>query len=282
MISEYEINKVFFSDILRTDKRYVSTCQMIIQILKKHNIEFNFLKTTKDIWARDYMPIQISDNKFIEYRYDPDYLQAKKYRRIKSYPDIVCDTNNISTQKTDLIIDGGNVIKSNDSVIMTDKVIAENKENYSRDAIVEKLKELFETDKIALIPWDIGNDEYGHADGMIRFIDNQTVLLQGYFDNYEEKFKDQLYGALDKIGLKWKKMEFNVNVEDGRNWAYMNFLQTKNLIILPKFGIDEDNQALEVIRENFPDYKERIAQVDMTEIVKFGGALNCITWTIKE
>lgn len=282
MITDFETNIVYFSDLLRTKDEFTDICVNICGILDRHGKKYDFLKGTKDIWARDYMPIQISDEKFIEYRYDPDYLQAKKYRRIKSYPDIICEKNNISTQKTDLIIDGGNVIKSNDSVIMTDKVISENKENYGRDIIVDKLKELFETDKIALIPWDIENDEYGHADGMIRFIDNQNVLLQGYFDKYKEKFKNHLYGELDRIGLKWKMMEFHLNVEDERNWAYMNFLQTKDLILLPKFGIDEDIQAFEQIENYFTDYKGRIAQVDMTDIVKFGGALNCITWTTKE
>jgi agmatine deiminase len=281
MISDFETSIVYFSDLLRTKKEFSGICENICDILDKHSVNFDFLKNTKDIWARDYMPIQVSKDKFIEYRYDPDYLQAKKYRSIKSYPDIICETNNISTQKTDLIIDGGNVIKSNDLVIMTDKVIRENKENYNRDIIVGKLKELFETDKIALIPWDIENDKYGHADGMIRFLDNQNVLLQGYYDSYNEKFKNQLFGELDRIGLKWKLMEFHVKVEDKRNWAYMNFLQTKDLILIPKFGIDEDIQAFEQIEKNFPDYKARVSQVDMTEIVKFGGALNCITWTIK-
>jgi agmatine deiminase len=77
-------------------------------------------------------------------------------------------------------------------------------------------------------------------------------------------------------------LDVKVKKTDKRNWAYINFLQTKDLILLPKFGIDEDEQAFKQIEEYFPDYKNRIAQVDMTKIVRFGGALNCISWTTKE
>jgi agmatine/peptidylarginine deiminase len=283
MIADKDTNFVYFSELLRTKSEFAKTCAEIIEIFDNHDIQYEFLKGTKDIWARDYMPIQVDLDKRIEYRYDPDYLQAKKYRKIKSYPDIVSELNNISTQKTDVIIDGGNVIKSENSIIMTDKVIIENKENYSRDMIIGKLQELFETDKIALIPWDKENDEYGHADGMIRFVDNQTVLLQSYFDDYSEKFKNQLFGELDRIGVKWEKMEFDVNEEDERNWAYMNFLQTKDIILIPKFDIDEDIQAMKQIKRWYTDYNDKqIENVDMSAIVKEGGALNCISWTIRK
>lgn len=282
MIADKETNFVYFSDLLRTKSEFASICSNITEILDKLSIAYDFLTGTKDIWARDYMPIQIDFGKNIEYKYDPDYLQAKKYRKLKSYPDLVCSLNNILTYKSDLIIDGGNVIKSSSSVIMTDKVISENLENYNKDTIIGKLKDLFETDKIALIPWDRANDEFGHADGMVRFIDNKSVLLQGYFDNYETKFKNQLYGELDGIGLTWKKMEFEVENEDDRNWAYMNFLQTDKIILIPKFGINEDIQALNQIKKYFKEYNtEQIKNVDMSAIVKEGGALNCISWTIR-
>ena len=71
--------------------------------------------------------------------------------------------------------------------------------------------------------------------------------------------------------------------EDKRNWSYINYLQTKDLILIPKYGIDEDEQALKQIKEYFPAYsnKNRVQQVVMSEIVKVGGALNCISWSIK-
>jgi agmatine/peptidylarginine deiminase len=87
---------------------------------------------------------------------------------------------------------------------------------------------------------------------------------------------------LKEAGLNLEYIDFKVKKKDKRNWAYLNFLQTKDLILIPKFGIDEDEQAFEQIKCFYPDYNGKIAQVEMSEIVRFGGALNCITWTTKE
>lgn len=228
------------------------------------------------------MPIQASKNKFIEYRYDPDYLLAKKYRNIKSYSDIVCYENNISTIKTDIIIDGGNIIKSNDAVIMTDKIVEENKANYKKDALIEKLQELFEIENIVLIPWDKENDYLGHADGMLRFINDHSVVIQGYFAEYDNKFKDLLYSSLENAGIHWTPIYYEVeHSNEDLNWAYLNFLQLEELILVPQFGIKEDKIALEKIRTLYPQYdSDKIIGVEMNEIVADGGALNCITWSV--
>jgi agmatine/peptidylarginine deiminase len=281
MITDSQTNFVYLADTLKS--QFPDFARKLITILIENNVQHDFLPLTHDIWARDFMPIQVSEDKFIEYRYDPDYLQTKKYRKQKTYPDIVCDKLGLKTIKTDLIIDGGNVIKSSNCVIMTDKVLMENKDFYKPAELIEKLKLIFEVEKIALIPWDKENEEFGHADGMIRFIDDNTVLLQGYFDEYDEIFKQKLYSSLEQNGLHWKKLKYDVETPDEENnWAYMNFLQTKDLILIPGLGIDEDGQALKQIKEYFPDYakNDRVKQIDVSEIIEGGGALNCISWTI--
>lgn len=249
--------------------------------MKIHGIAPDFLPKTNDIWARDFMPIQVNDNKFIEYRYDPDYLQAKKYRELKTYSDIVCDTMGLKTVKTDIILDGGNVIKSSNHVLLADKIVLENLIKYSKEQLIDELKDLFEVDNIVLIPWD-KQEPYGHADGMLRFIDNSTVLLQDYFQDYSDKFRTALYGALDKAGLSFEELKFEGENIDERSWAYMNFLQTKDIILLPSFGIPEDDIAYQQLKNCYPDYAEgKIHQINMTEIANKDGALNCISWTIK-
>ena len=287
MISDNQTNKVYLSELLKSDDRYSSTCSELTVLLEYFKIKYEFLKNTNDIWARDYMPIQVSENKFIEYRYDPDYLQGLKLdqRDLKTYPDLVCESINVKTIKSNIILDGGNVIKSSDCVIVTDKIFAENQIHYKeRTELIDKLKELLEIDKIVIIPWD-KLEPYGHADGMIRFIDDRTVLINGYFKDYGKKYKNAFFDSLVQNGLKYKELSFNVtNPNEELNWAYINFLHTKDLILVPKFGIEEDEQAFEQIKNYYPEYnlQNRICQIDMSEIVKDGGALNCISWTIKE
>ena len=52
-------------------------------------------------------------------------------------------------------------------------------------------------------------------------------------------------------------MKFNVKKENIRNWAYINYLQTKDLILLPKLGIAEDVQAFDQFKELFPKYANK-------------------------
>ncbi len=280
MIPDKDTNIVYISKFLKTKPEFVSTCNQITDILDKYHVSYYFLEGTKDIWARDYMPIQVSEKKFIEYRYDPDYLQGteKGARDSKTYPDIVCDSLNLKTIKTDILLDGGNIVKSSDCVILTDKIVEENRLLCNKTELIGRLKELFEVDKVVLIPWD-REIEYGHSDGMLRFIDNETVLIYEFYA--EDK---TLLKQLDKNGINWKVLKFNVKKADKRNWAYINFLQTKDLILIPKFENDEDDQALLQIKECFPEYdkRDRIHRVDMSKVILFGGALNCISWTIKK
>lgn len=63
------------------------------------------------------------------------------------------------------------------------------------------------------------------------------------------------------------------------NWAYINFLQVGNLVLMPRMGIFEDNQALQQFQSLFPT--STFETIDAASLVKDGGALNCISWNIK-
>ncbi len=284
MISDNQTNTIYFSELIKKDFRFIDTAKQIFAVLDTFGANYKFLSDTKDIWARDYMPIQVSVGKFIEYRYDPDYLQGNsekiETRELKTYPDIVCDTIGLRTIKTDIILDGGNLVKSENTIVLTDKVVWENKRDYSEKQLIKKLHDLFEVDNVVLIPWDEECD-YGHADGMLRFINSDTVLISGFYETNDEEFKKEILESLKEAKLNWNWLRVSENEEED-NIAYINFLQTKDLIIVPTLNRQEDNAALEQIEQYYPDYKGRITQVNMTEIVKLGGALNCITWTTKE
>ena len=75
MVTGKEANTVYFSEKLRSDERFTQTCNALTELLEKHSIKYSFLKATKDIWCRDYMPIQIEKGKFVQFRYEPSYLK---------------------------------------------------------------------------------------------------------------------------------------------------------------------------------------------------------------
>lgn len=284
MIADWQTDKTCFSKLLIF--RFPLVWSAVNDQLNSIGCSVELLPKTKDIWARDYMPIQISDNKFIEFRYDPNYLQGnsdkKQTRELKTYPDIVCDAMGLKPIKSDIILDGGNLVKSTDCIILTDKIVWENRRTYSKKELLKELRETFEVDKVVLIPWD-EECEFGHADGMIRFIDDGTVLVSGFYENADKIFKERLLAPLKKAKLNIEWLRCSTQKENEENIAYINFLQTKDIILVPKIEATEDDIAFEQISKYFPHYAQlgNVKQVDMSEIVKHGGALNCISWTIK-
>lgn len=282
MIADWQTETIYFSEWLRKLQAFTPVSRFIEKELTARHVPFEFLQGTNDIWARDYMPVQVSDEKFIEFRYDPDYLQgtAKCRRNYKTYPDIVCQHHSISTLKSGLIVDGGNVVKSSKAVIISEKVFAENRHNFSKKAVIDELEALLETEKIVFVPWlEKNSDECGHTDGYVRFIDDDTVLVNHIYRN-----NASLLNPLQAAGFGIEKLHIDVKKKHRHNWAYLNFLQTRDLILVPELGADEDEQALRQLSDYYNQYAATNSIVfvpGMLPILDEGGALNCISWTIQ-
>ena len=273
IVSDADTNIVYISSWLKDECPHFYP--HFLEALKENDIPFKIMKRTNDIWARDYMPIQIYDNRFVQYSYNPDYLQEKQEDR-ESITDVdaVCQEIGIECVKTDLIIDGGNVVKAGQYIIMTEKVYKENP-NLTPAEIRNQLRKLFHCDLI-MLPWD-KNEKYGHADGIVKAIDDHTVLLTNYAD-YDSQTAERFSKILSQY-FDVKTLQYSETSND-LNWAYINFLRVGDVIILPGLNIPEDQQALQQIKRYYPSCK--VIQIDSLEVVKKDGALNCITWNIKK
>lgn len=265
---------VFFSDLLpaRCPELYKS----IKAILDENKIEHRLLQNTKDIWCRDYMPIQANEKRFVFYKYHPDYLDTSFYRRtitdVSAIPHID-SLRNEETYNLDLILDGGNVVKCRDKVIMTEKVFFENKDK-SRKAIRQMLEDAFQCD-IIFLPWD-KHEIFGHSDGIVHYLGDNRVLMTNYADfdaNMAKVYIRAMENYVEVIPLTYK-----VKRKHARSWAYINYLNVDGLVIVPQLGIPEDEQALQQISEAMPRCK--VIGVPAMEAVRNGGALNCISWNV--
>ncbi|MBA4303561.1 MAG: hypothetical protein C0424_04990 [Sphingobacteriaceae bacterium] len=231
---------------------------------------------TRDIWVRDFMPIPLPNGELLEYRYDPDYLQGATAgkRGKKSYPDLICDAMGLKTVKTDLIIDGGNVIRRGKTLIMAEKVVTENRHHYNKTQLTAALKEHFRVEKLVLIPTDV-KDPYGHADSMVRFIDEQTVLVNYYYADCPE-----VVNPLKAAGLHVEALKLSgVPYQNDSYWPYLNFLQTEKMLLYTRIEPRYDAEVLEQLERYFPAYRGCMLAIEMPEVTKKDGALNCISWT---
>lgn len=274
MVFDNETNFLYLADCL--PKKQPAFFQRFEKVINEYEIKFELLPNTKDIWAVDFMPIQITKDKFIQFTYDPDYLKPQKYRKSISDVDSICKAIGITPIKSKIIVDGGNVIRSGDKVIMCDKVFKENP-SINEKELIKQLKDTFEIDKLFFVPWD-KSDYTGHADGMVRFIDNDRVLINDYSKEKPE-FQRAFRMSLNNAGLDWTEIPYNPKTK-GAEGIYLNYLQMKQAVIIPTFKDNDDDKAIKIFETVFKG--QRIATVDSNEVAKEGGILNCITWNIKK
>ena len=276
MVTDIQTNILYLADCL--PKQHPIFFADFESVLRSCDISIQLLPDTKDIWAVDYMPIQVSLNKFIQFVYNPDYLQSKKWLKSISDVDNICKKIRYIPIKSHIVLDGGNIIKTTDKIIMCDKVFIENP-SYSRRQLTNELKELFEVDKLYFVPQQ-PKDFTGHADGMIRFLDSNTVIINDYSKENKD-FQRAFQIALNNAGLEYIEIPYNpydnIKDEDAKG-IYINYLQMEKAVIVPTFGMKEDEIAVKQIEELYKG--QVIKTINSNEVAKKGGMLNCISWNI--
>lgn len=332
-ITDDQTDKVYISSLIDTKDGDldVKTRSKLKACILKYCRDCELLYNTRDVWARDYMPIQLTGKTkkskavCLSFTYKPDYLID--YQK--------CTTNwqlhNVHTQKQvirrehfefdivqmPIILDGGNVIKAivnnKPCIIMCDKVLRENNVNEKefRDWWERWWKDNFDGTEmqLVLLPWEgVKYDQIGHADGMLRYIGNGKVLMTNY-DDFNKKHSKLLEETLRKADFKVEKLVFGTLGKFKKDkmfrllrkysWCYINYLQVGKRILLPSLGYDDlDNEAKQQIKDIFDretnnEYEIKLlseidSDIDMVSIVEdmndkqnSGGALNCLTWTVR-
>ena len=200
---ESGVQVVYMSELLKTI--YPETCSRLIKILEMHDVKYAFLKGTKDIWCRDYMPIQTESGKFIQFKYDPSYLKGnKEWEASRSDVKEVCRVNGIEAQFSDINLDGGNVLICDGRAILSNRIFSENS-NWDKEKLVNELSKLLECE-IIIIPAE-NDDMTGHADGMVRFVNRNTILGNKLADEYKY-WREGMEKVIEQYGLKYIDVPF--------------------------------------------------------------------------
>lgn len=209
----------------------------------------------------------------MHYKYFPNYLNNNRDRKYITDAKVVSDSLGLDYTQTEIIVDGGNVVRCGDKVVMIDKIFSENP-HYSQAALIDRLECLLEAE-LVFLPWDRA-EKYGHSDGVVRDLCNGKVLLTNYKD-YDEQIHEKFYNILSRH-FQVEELSYTRSDQKDSSWAYINFLQTDEVIILPKLCTHKDVEALEQMNRYFPQYEGRIEMVDARSIIKDGEAFNCISW----
>lgn len=260
----------YFSELLL--QQFPDEARAISEVLNTYQVSHQYLSHTKDIWLRDFMPIRTRTGQFISFRYEPSYLEKKPELRTDFFHDIAPQLA-VDAIQSNINLDGGNIVfsPSKERVIISDRIFSENPE-YSAAALIRKLRTLLGAEVI-IIP-SLKSDFTGHADGMVRFIDENTAVGNDLpsIDGLEQHIKRVLlYHGIDVIDFPYQQAKGSLSALG----SYINYLETESYIFLPTFGIDMDAYAITQARQILP---KKVVPIHVREISQQGGCLNCISW----
>lgn len=278
MIPDWLTNCVYVSQLL--PKRHPGVWEGLKAALTAKAIPVRQLRRTKDLWIRDFAPIQVAVNHFVKFRYEPDYL--------KGHETLITDASVFQSMRhlrafnnSPINLDGGNVVASENTVILTEKVLKENRE-IPRAELRKKLQELFQGANYIFVPKE-PFDPIGHSDGLVRFIDNDTVLVNDY-SRIDKEYGRRLRAALRKHRLNIEEIPYFIEgeTEEGIQSAvgcYANYLRTEKVIVMPIFGVKHDDAAVRRMDKLFPG--TTIVPLRCEDLARKGGVLNCCTWSFR-
>ncbi len=164
-IYDWDTNFVYISDKLK--EFFPKFHDRLIEKFSEMGIRFGVLQDAKDIWCRDYMPVQVAEDKAVGFRYEPDYLKEKvpAYDKIERLAHLmaneVCTAqeevwrrNNIPLElcESSLVLDCGSVVICGHCVLLTDKIFKENPRE-RKNSLLQKIESLFGLTPV-IIPWE--------------------------------------------------------------------------------------------------------------------------------
>lgn len=278
MIPDHHKNTVFLADTLAV--RFPGLWQQIHDACERHGVACRTIQGTRDIWCRDYMPVQLAPGRFVQFRYEPDYLRGyeETITPVETRRAALAGEN---CESSDIVLDGGNIVSAAGTAILTDKIYAENP-TLKRSALRRQLHNLLEVDHLVIIPQEPG-DWTGHADGALRFVDEHTVVVNDCArvdPSYGRKLRKCLSQArLDVIDLPYvPQADQRPDRFPPAFGTYVNFLRVSNLLLVPAYRIKEDDAATTVLGRCYPGC--HVVPIYCRGVAAEGGVLNCVSWSV--
>jgi agmatine deiminase len=246
--------------------------------LQKLGVKIHVLEYTADIWCRDYMPVPVNAHRMVQFKYEPSYL--KDFPHLRTCPEKVLEPFDWSLETSSINLDGGNVLRFNERVLVSDRVFDENP-HQSKTALLNTLEKTLQAE-IILIP-QIKSELTGHVDGMVRFIDSSTLLVNDRTKEFKYWVK-----SMEELSKKWQLTLVDMPLfhkpikgfPHNALGCYLNYLELSTAILMPVFeaGGPLNESAFENLTKAFPN--KQVYTIEATDLARYGGVLNCATWTV--
>ncbi len=196
----------------------------------------------------------------------------------------------IPTFSAPIFMEGGGINVDGEGTLLTTEqcVLHENRNPGMHKEEAEQIfRDSLGVEKILWMPGDPEDTETdGHVDGIACFVESGKALVElcpakgtERYDNMQANL-DAIRGATDAKGRELEIVVIEEAYEAERRndifaSSYINFYIANGGIVMPRFGIDRDEDARNNLAALFPD--REVVQVDLSDIAIGGGGIHCIT-----
>lgn len=255
------------------------------------NLEF-VQYTTDDTWARDCSALCLEQNGetvFLDFIFNgwgnkfvaqKDNLMTRNITKAYS----TCRLKNI-----DFVLEGGAIESNGAGIILTTSACMLNKNRnpqFNAVQITKKLKDVFNAEHILYLNhgYLAGDDTDSHIDTLARFINTNAIMYIQCNDTEDEHYHElklmqeelQMIAKEQNLRLISLPMCDAIYFEKERLPAtYANFLFVNGAILVPVYGVSQDEEALEIFKKTFP--AREIVPIDCSVLIRQHGSLHCVT-----
>jgi agmatine deiminase len=249
---------------------------------------------TNEPWCRDHGPIFLTRDRdprlaIVDWDFNAWGNKYPPFDLDEVVPTRLAEILNLPVFYPHMVLEGGSIEVNGDGALLTSESCLLNKNrnpNLSRDQIEQRLRDyLGVTDILWLGDGIAGDDTDGHIDDLARFVSQRTVVTV-----VEENRDDENYAALQANLARLREMKIDGRkldvltlpmpkkiVREGLRLpaSYANFYIANTRVLVPTFADANDEAALSVLRECFPD--RRVIGIDCRELIWGLGTFHCLT-----
>lgn len=258
-------------------------------------IQFYF-HPTNDAWCRDHGPAFLVNPEaeakkiIVDWGYNAWGDKYPPYDLDDNIPTLIGKQYGIPVLYPGIVMEGGSVdFNGKGTVLTTTSCLLNRNRNphLTKEQIEHYLQQYYGVDNILWLGDGItGDDTDGHIDDLTRFVNHNTVVTVVETDKRDENYqplRDNLK-SLSKMRLENGRqmniaelpMPSAIVYEDMRLPAsYANFYISNKHVIVPTFRDMNDDRALRILQEAFPDRK--VVGLDSTDIIWGLGSFHCLS-----
>jgi agmatine/peptidylarginine deiminase len=183
--------------------------------------------------------------------------------------------------------DGGNLVSNGRVALVGDLMLKHNgaaDDPRKQEQIAQDIRQALGVEVVEWVALPRA-DKLGHTDGYAAFVGESRAVVGTYPQEWEpdQRCADELAERLRAHGMEVTRLPESPTGKSGNSslgsaeGIYVNFLQLNSTWLVPTYGLDGDEAALDCLRRLNPH--GQVVPVNCTRLAEFGGVLHCISFT---